>query len=257
MTITTERGEVANLPNFSSFTVNKATKAGRSSSSTAKPMPLFPRQSARSTRVQRVVTEMVAAGWHREVKDIESDHWDTLQDMKALLLELEADEDKPAPKDLQPVVDALYSALESAKDHLEYCGYGRDSWEREYAGGLADEIEGAMELANPTPPPDPNAPMSYAEREEHHRLSNQKTEVCKCGKKFSVKGLKDHQRMRPDCDGPKAPPTLIQIASRIGIKVTSKVNNRHESKITIHGRGSRDRDCSRGSSMLSGCQAPI
>lgn len=42
----------------------------------------------------------------------------------------------------------LLNALEAAKDHLEYCGYG-DSWERECAGNeLPNKIEAAIEAAH-------------------------------------------------------------------------------------------------------------
>lgn len=41
------------------------------------------------------------------------------------------------------VINKLYTALNSAKDHLEYCGYG-DSWERECAEGLEDQIIQAL-----------------------------------------------------------------------------------------------------------------
>ncbi len=45
---------------------------------------------------------------------------------------------------------ALYIALEEAKDHLEYCGYG-DAWERSCAlegeDRLDKKIENALEMA--------------------------------------------------------------------------------------------------------------
>lgn len=43
------------------------------------------------------------------------------------------------------IIYKLHDALQAAKDHLEYCGYG-DSWERECAEGLSDQIEEALAL---------------------------------------------------------------------------------------------------------------
>ncbi len=42
-------------------------------------------------------------------------------------------------------IKALVKALEAARDHLDYCGYG-DSWERQCAEDLPDEIETALNL---------------------------------------------------------------------------------------------------------------
>lgn len=41
----------------------------------------------------------------------------------------------------------LVAALDAAKVHLEYCGYGRDSWERECSEGLPEKIEAALSAA--------------------------------------------------------------------------------------------------------------
>jgi uncharacterized protein (DUF1684 family) len=44
------------------------------------------------------------------------------------------------------LIQILLDALKSARDHLEYCGYG-DSWEREcaQASGLGNQIKKAVE----------------------------------------------------------------------------------------------------------------
>lgn len=49
---------------------------------------------------------------------------------------------------LTKLEEQLLDALEAAKSHLEYCGYG-DAWERECAGNeLPNKIEAAIEAAN-------------------------------------------------------------------------------------------------------------
>ncbi len=52
--------------------------------------------------------------------------------------------------ELQQQIKILRDALEAAKNHLEYCGYG-DRWERECASeeGLPQKIEQALQITEP------------------------------------------------------------------------------------------------------------
>jgi len=44
---------------------------------------------------------------------------------------------------LKTTITLLANALEEARDHLEYTGYG-DAWEREAAEGLPETIDAAL-----------------------------------------------------------------------------------------------------------------
>lgn len=47
-------------------------------------------------------------------------------------------------RQLERVKDELVETLEAAQRHLEYYGYGRDSWERECSEGLPEQINQAL-----------------------------------------------------------------------------------------------------------------
>lgn len=56
-------------------------------------------------------------------------------------------------KELINIIEKLYSALDAANDHLDYCGFG-DSYERECATEqkLPEKILNALTLANESLP---------------------------------------------------------------------------------------------------------
>ena len=47
----------------------------------------------------------------------------------------------------EEIIGKLHKALQAASEHLNYCGYG-DSWERECAEGLEDQIDAALALVH-------------------------------------------------------------------------------------------------------------
>ncbi len=171
-------------------------------------------KSVKGDRIRTALAQMTRAGWHREVNDIESDHWDVYQDLKNLATEL----DEPTITIPQSVLEGVVSALADAESHLNYIGWG-DAWEREGSEALQGEICKAQEAAEQYLP---QFLKPYEKPSKSYVRDHTKNQTCKCGRKFSVYGLADHQRDVPDCLNlvPKPPkPPLVRLAQRFGIQI--------------------------------------
>lgn len=95
----------------------------------------------------------------------------------------------------EETIKILVEALEAARNHLDYCGYG-DSWEREYAEDLPDKIENALEAGYVFAPTE-----EFLEKQRQIEQEFKKVPTCQfCGKTLSIGGsLNSHWKHNKKC----------------------------------------------------------